>query len=88
MMAITVKFLGSLRREMGEPSRTLWLPDGATVAELEPHLRAWGLDLDTEQYIVVLDQRGLKQWPSEHRLTAGAEVMVFPHIAGGADGGN
>ena len=35
MIAITVKFLGGLRQEMGMASNTLQLPDDATVADLE-----------------------------------------------------
>ena len=83
MMAITVKFLGGLRQEMGMASTTLWLPDEATVADLEPRLRALGLDLDREQNLVVLDQRGLEQWPPERRLRPSDEVIIIPHIAGG-----
>jgi molybdopterin converting factor small subunit len=83
MMAITVKFLGGLRQDMGMASCILWLPDDATVADLEPRLRALGLDLDAEKNIAVLNQRGLSQWPPDRRLESDEVVMVFPHIAGG-----
>jgi len=83
MMAITVKFLGGLRQDVGMESTTLWLPDEATVADLEPRLRALGIDLDSEKNIAVLSQRGLNQWPPDRRLAPGEVVMVFPHIAGG-----
>jgi molybdopterin converting factor small subunit len=83
MMAITVRFLGGLRQDMGVERTTLWLPEGATVADLEPHLRALGLDLDEDKTIVILNQRGLRQWPPDRRLAPGEEVIVFPHIAGG-----
>jgi len=84
MMAITVKFLGGLRQEMGMASTTLWLPDDATVADLEHRLRALGLDLDARKNIAVLNQRGLSQWPPDRRLAPDEVVMVFPHIAGGS----
>ena len=84
MMAITVKFLGGLRHEMGMGSTTLQLPDGAVVADLESRLRALGLDLDAEKNVVVLEQRGLNQWPPDRRLADGETVIVFPHIAGGS----
>ncbi|MDP2990786.1 MAG: hypothetical protein Q8O57_09515 [Kiritimatiellota bacterium] len=84
MMAITVKFLGGLRQEMGMPSTTLWLPDNATVADLEHRLRALGLDLDARKNIAVLNQRGLSQWPPDRRLAPDEVVMVFPHISGGS----
>ncbi len=87
MMAITVKFLGGLRQEMGMDSTTLWLPDEATVADLEARLSALGLDLDAEKNIVVLEQRGLNQWPPERRLANGETVIIFPHIAGGSRSG-
>lgn len=84
MMAITVKFLGGLRQEMGMASTTLWLPDDATVADLEHRLRALGLDLDSRKNIVVLNQRGLSQWPPDQRLAPDDVVMFFSHIAGGS----
>lgn len=84
MMAITVKFLGGLRQEMGMTSTTLWLPDDATVVDLEQRLRALGLDLDARKNIAVLNQRGLSQWPPDRRLAPDEVVMVFPHIAGGS----
>jgi molybdopterin converting factor small subunit len=83
MITITVKFLGGLRQDMGMASCNLSLPDNSTVADLEPRLEALGLDLDEKKNIVVLNQRGLDQWPPELRLAPGEVVMAFPHIAGG-----
>jgi len=83
MIDITVKFLGGLRQDLGKADADLSFPEGATVADLETKLRALGLDLDTANNIVVLNQRGLYQWPPEQRLDAEDEVIVFPHIAGG-----
>jgi molybdopterin converting factor small subunit len=84
MMAITVKFLGGLRQEMGMASTTLLLPDDATVADLKAQLCALGLDLDARKNITVLNQRGLSQWPPDRRLVPDEVVMVFPHISGGS----
>jgi molybdopterin converting factor small subunit len=86
MLAITVKFLGGLRQEMGMAGTTLWLPDEATVADLEPRLRALGVDLDSDKNVAVLSQRGLSQWPADRRLAPDEVVMIFPHIAGGQAG--
>jgi len=85
MIAVTVKFLGGLRQEMGAASTTLSFPDDAAVSDVEPRLRALGLDLDSEKNIVVLNNHGLGQWPPERRLDADDVVVVFPHIAGGKE---
>ncbi len=84
MIAITVKFLGGLRQEMGTAQTSLSMPDDATVGDLEPRLRALGLDLDSEKNIVVLNNRGLGQWQPNRPLAADDAVIVFPHIAGGS----
>lgn len=83
MIAITVKFLGGLRNEMGMASTTLSLPDNATVADLQNQLLALGLDLEEQKNIAVINQTGLSQLPSDRLLTPDDEVMVFPHISGG-----
>jgi molybdopterin converting factor small subunit len=83
MIAVTVRFLGGLREEMKTAQTVLSLPDGATAGDLWPHLQQLGLDLDSEKNIVVLNDRGLGQWPPDRPLTAEDTVMVFPHIAGG-----
>jgi molybdopterin converting factor small subunit len=84
MIAITVKFLGGLRQEMGMASNTLQLPDAATVADLEYQLRALGIDLDEHKNIAVLNQCGLSQLPPDQHLTSDDVVMVFPNITGGS----
>ncbi len=83
MIDITVKFLGGLRDDMGMSATTLAMPDGATVADVAPRLRALGIDLNTEMNIVVLNDRGLGQWPLDRPLDASDVVVVFPHISGG-----
>ena len=84
MMVINVKFLGGLRQEMGMASTTLWLPENATVADLERQLCALGLDLDARKNIAVVNQRGLSQWPPDRPLAPDDVVMVFPNISGGS----
>jgi molybdopterin converting factor small subunit len=84
MISIKVKFLGGLRQDMGMASTTLWLPNDSNVADLEHRLRVLGLDLDSRKNIVVLNQRGLSQWPPDRRLAPEEVVMVFPTIAGGS----
>ena len=84
MMAITVKFLGGLRQEMGMEFTTLQLQDDATVADLEQHLRSLGIDLDEQKNIAIINQRGLNQWPPDRHLVPDDVVMVFPIISGGS----
>jgi molybdopterin converting factor small subunit len=84
MMVITVKFLGGLRQDMGMASTTLQLPDNATIADLEHHLRALGIDLDEHKNIAVLNQCGLSQLPPDQHLDPTDVVMVFPNITGGS----
>ena len=83
MTAVTVRFLGGLREDFGSSPRTITLPDEATLDDLEPRLREMGIDLDSREIIVTLNDRGLRQWPAERRLVAGDVVTVFPNIAGG-----
>jgi len=83
MIEIIVKFLGGLRQEVGMERTTLWLPDGATITDLENRLSALGLDLDSNKNIAVLNQRGLSQWPPDRLLDSDDEVIVFPNISGG-----
>jgi molybdopterin converting factor small subunit len=84
MMAITVKFLGGLRQDMGMASTTLWLPDNATVADLDLQLRNLGIDFDEYKNIAVLNQIGLSQLPLDQQITPDDAVMVFPIITGGS----
>jgi molybdopterin converting factor small subunit len=84
MMAITVKFLGGLRQDMGMASTTLWLPDNATVADLDLQLRNLGIDFDEHKNIAVLNQIGLSQLPPDQQITPDDAVMVFPIITGGS----
>ena len=84
MIAITVKFLGGLRQEMGMASTVLSMVENSTVADLEQQLRLMGLDLDTNKNIVVLNQCGLSQWPPDRQIIVDDVVMVLPNISGGS----
>lgn len=83
MVEVMVKFLGATAQTAGAAQKTLALPDGATLRDLEAYLRALGIDLDTEEIIVTLNSRGLGQWPAGRRFVSGDVVAVFPNITGG-----
>lgn len=83
MIAITVKLLGSLRQGRENSPMNLEFRDGATVADLITRLEALDIDLDSDQVIISLDGRGIHQYPLEHPLQTGNEVIVFPNISGG-----
>ncbi len=83
MVEITVKFLAGLRLEMGRPSQTISLPENATMADLEDHLRALGFNPDAGEVIIVVNNRGLGQWPPDRPLSNQDVVSIFPHISGG-----
>lgn len=83
MTAIKVRFLGGLRADFGPSDRSIVVPAEGTLRDLEPRLREMGIDLDSGEIIVTLNDRGLRQWPSDRRLAAGDVVTVFPNIAGG-----
>jgi molybdopterin converting factor small subunit len=83
MTDVLVKRLGALRDEMGTPGITLAMPEGATLKDLVPRLRALGIDPDSTEIIVTLNDRGLNQWPPERPFADGDVVAVFPYISGG-----
>jgi molybdopterin converting factor small subunit len=83
VITVTVKFLGGVRQDMGMSGTTLSLPPNATLNELGPHLRALGIDPDSNQIIIILNDRGLHQWPADRRFITGDVVAIFPHISGG-----
>ena len=83
MISITVRFLGGLRDDMGTPSTTLSLPEGATLRDLGSQLQEMGIDPLAEDIIITLNGQGLRQLPSDQRLNHGDVVAVFPLISGG-----
>jgi molybdopterin converting factor small subunit len=83
VIAVTVKFLGGLREEFGAPSATLSLAQDAVLKDLESHLRALGIDPDSDDIIITLNGRGLRQWPPDRPFAVGDVIAVFPLISGG-----
>jgi len=59
------------------------MPSDAVLIDLEPHLRALGIDPEANDVIITLNGRGFRQWPVDRRFVAGDVVMIFPHISGG-----
>lgn len=86
MVTIPVKLLGGVRAELGTSRMVLTLPEGATVSDLKEKLKTLGIDLNTENIIVVLNDLGIQQWSPDRLLTEGDEVAIFPNIAGGSAG--
>jgi molybdopterin converting factor small subunit len=83
MIAVKVKFLGGQREAVGTSSMTLQMAPDATISDLEVHLRTLGIDPSSDDIIITLNNRGLRQWPPERRFAPGDVVTIFPNIAGG-----
>ena len=83
MVEVTVKFLAGVREDVGVSSTNISMPSDAVLSDLEPHLRALGIDPETNDVIITLNDRGLRQWPPDRCFVAGDVVMIFPHISGG-----
>jgi|DewCreStandDraft_5_1066085.scaffolds.fasta_scaffold27382_2 molybdopterin converting factor small subunit len=83
MIEIPVRFLGGLRATMGTSQIILHLPEGATVGDLKSHLVILGVDLHSEDTIIVLNDLGIEQYPADRPLVTGDEVVLFPNISGG-----
>ena len=83
MIEVTVKFLASSREDFGMSSTTISMPQQAVLSDLEPYLRALGVDQEADDIIITLNSRGLRQWPPERRFAAGDVIAVFPRISGG-----
>ena len=83
MTLLKLAYLGGLRREKQTSFIPLEFPDGATVADLEVRLKSLDIDPDSEEIIISLSGRGIRQWSPDRLLENGEERAVFPHIAGG-----
>jgi molybdopterin converting factor small subunit len=84
VVEITVKFLAGIREDMGTPGTKLSMPHNAVLPDLEPHLRALGIDPEAQDIIITLNGRGLRQWPPDRPFREGDVVAVFPLISGGS----
>lgn len=83
MIEIPVRFLGGMRATMGTSQMIIHLPEGATIGDLKSHLVILGIDLPSEDTIIILNDLGIEQYPSDRPLVREDEVVVFPNISGG-----
>jgi len=83
MISIQLKLLGGLRKEKQASVTVLNFPDGSTVGDLENRLRTLEINPDSDEIIISLSGRGLRQNEPGRQLEDGEEVAVFPQIAGG-----
>jgi sulfur carrier protein ThiS len=84
MITLQLRLLGGLSREKLASPMTLKLPDGASVGELVTVLKDLGINPDSPEVIISLSGKGLRQYPADHKLQSGEELIVFPNISGGS----
>jgi sulfur carrier protein ThiS len=84
MIILQLRMLGGLSRDKLASPVTLNLPDGASVGELETLLEDLGINPDSPEVIISLSGKGLRQYPADHKLQSGEELIVFPNISGGS----
>lgn len=84
MITLQLRLLGGLSREKLTSPMTLNLPDGASIGELEAMLKDLGINPDSPEVIISLSGKGLHQYPADHKLQSGEELIVFPNISGGS----
>jgi sulfur carrier protein ThiS len=51
---------------------------------LEALLKDLGINPDSPEVIISLSGKGLRQFPADHKLQSGEELIVFPNISGGS----
>ncbi len=83
MATVTVQLLGGLAAARGCQRIQIALPEGSSVDDLRRELVALGFDATSPAIIVTLNDRGLRQWPSDRPIAEGDQVAVFPRITGG-----
>ena len=83
MVEVTVKFLAGVREDIGVSSTSISMPPDAVLGDLEPHLRALGIDPQANDVIITMNDRGFRHWPPDRCFVTGDVVMIFPHISGG-----
>ena len=85
MPIVKVKLYMSFREIAGSEEISLYLPDGATVAdmleEISKELPELGRRIEKEDYILMKGGR----WPKPHeKLSDGDEFALFPPVGGGS----
>jgi molybdopterin converting factor small subunit len=82
-VTVTIKFLGAVRQDMGRPGCELRLPDGAALNDLAAELQRLGLNPDSPELLITLNNHGWRQWPADRPVVDGDTVSIFPAISGG-----
>jgi molybdopterin converting factor small subunit len=59
------------------------LPDGAVLNDLAAELRKLGLNPDSPELLITLNNHGWRQWPAGRPFIDGDTVSIFPAISGG-----
>jgi len=86
MTRVLVKFLASVKDQVGKGMEEYELPDGSTLSELAAQVqKSHQLLLLDPAIMVTLNGRGIHQLPEglETRLGEGDVILLFPLISGG-----
>ncbi len=86
MPRVLVKFLASVKDQVGKGMEEFEMPDGSTLSELVVKLQeSHRLSLLDPAIMVTLNGRGIRQLPEglETRLGEGDVILLFPLISGG-----
>ena len=83
MATITIKFLAAVQTDLDQSVVQIEVNNDATCKDLQHHLQRLGVDLDARDAVIVLNGRGLRQWPAERKVKDGDQLIVFPLISGG-----
>lgn len=86
MTRVLVKFLASVKDQVGKGTEEFEMPDGSTLSDLAVKLQeSHQLSLLDPAIMVTLNGRGIRQLPEglETRLGEGDVILLFPLISGG-----
>jgi molybdopterin converting factor small subunit len=86
MTRVLVKFLASVKDQVGKGMEEFEMPDGSTLSELAVKLQeSHRLSLLDPAIMATLNGRGIRQLPEglETRLGEGDVILLFPLISGG-----